>query len=92
MPAIAIIIMESFTKNILLNNIAFRLHFDKINAPKGVKYFVFARDQNGDSYSFNMEKEDSNWRIVNAPRVNDIFLNNEKKLSDAIKEHLDNRR
>lgn len=85
-------IMESFIKNILLNNIAFRVHFDKINAPNGIKYFVFARDQNGESYSFNMEREDSHWRIVNAPRVNDIFLKNEEKLSDAIKEHSDNRR
>lgn len=74
----------SFTIVLVLGGISFRLYFDKINTSKGIKFFVFAEDRSGNRYSFNMEDFGDQWRIVNAPKVSDIFIQNEKQLSDAI--------
>jgi hypothetical protein len=81
--------MESFAKDLLLDNNLFEIHFNKINTPNRIKYFVFAKGQNGDNYFFNMESEGTGWRIVNAPGVSDLFLKNEGKLSDIINEQLE---
>jgi hypothetical protein len=78
--------MRSFVKDIVLNNISFQVHFNEYYSPNGKRYFVFAGNRHGDSYSFNMERKENEWRIVDAPRVHECFLNNEKKLSDLINE------
>ncbi|HWJ25660.1 MAG TPA: hypothetical protein VNS32_03900 [Flavisolibacter sp.] len=79
--------MHSFIKNLILDNLTFEIHFNEYYAPNGVRYFVVARERYGDSYCFNMKKQTDEWRIINAPIVQDLFLNNEKKLSDAIMDH-----
>jgi len=82
--------MHSFITDLILDSLQFEVHFNEYYSPNGIRYFVFARDQNGDSYSFNMEEKNDEWRIINAPRIQDLFLNNEKKFSDAIIEHQKN--
>jgi hypothetical protein len=82
--------MDTFLKKMLLDTTLFEVHFTMINAPNGVKFFVFTCDQRGNTYSFNMERAGSDWRIVNAPSVTELILKNEKGLSEAINQELEN--
>jgi hypothetical protein len=79
--------MDTFFINLLLDTIPMEVHLTRIHAPNGVKYFVFTSDQRGNSYSFNMERNGTEWRIVNAPSVSELILKNEKILSEAIAMH-----
>jgi hypothetical protein len=80
--------MDAFVKDMLLDSYRFKIHFTKINIPTGAKYFVFSSDQKGNTQSFNMERNGTEWRIVNAPSVNELFLKYERRLSEVIKEHI----
>jgi hypothetical protein len=79
--------MNQFTSEVFLHNISFHFHFDKIELSSGIKYFVNAKDQFGNTHSFNMEPKGNSWRIINAPRVNELILNSETKLSNIINQH-----
>jgi hypothetical protein len=81
--------MQSFVVHLVLGSLQAEVHFNAYYAPKGVRYFVYARSRDGESWPFNMEKQWDGWRIVNAPSVNPLFLENERKLSDAITERSD---
>jgi len=76
--------MNTFLKMMLLDTIPFEVHFTMINAPTGVKFFVFTCDERGNIYSFNMEKNGTDWRVVNAASVTELILKNEKRFSEAI--------
>jgi hypothetical protein len=82
--------MDTFSKKILLDTTPFEVHFTMINAPNGIKFFVFACDQGGNTSSFNMERSGNEWRIVNAPKVTELILKSEKRLSEAINQALEN--
>lgn len=55
----------------LLDTIPFEVHFTMINTPNRVKFFVFTCNERGNTYSFNMERDGSDWRVVNTP----VWLN-----------------
>lgn len=82
--------MNSFVKDIVLNNISFQFHFNEYYSPRGTRYFVYVITGNGNSFSFNMERINSDWRIIDAPKLPDYFMCNEKKISDAINDYLKN--
>lgn len=82
--------MQSFVINIVFNQVLFEIHFNEYYAPTGTKYFVYARNRNRNSFSFSMEESAGVWRIVNAPKVDEIFVANVQKLSDAITEQRKN--
>jgi hypothetical protein len=82
--------MHSFVTDFLLGDLQFEVHFDQYYAPNAMRYFVFVKGRSGGSYYFNMEKHADEWKIINAPMVNELFLNNQKKFSDAIIEHHNN--
>lgn len=76
--------MHSFVAALQLGNLRYEVHFDQYYAPDGIRYLVNVRSRNGDSHYFIMEKKTNEWRIVNAPIVSELFLDNEKLFSDFI--------
>jgi acid phosphatase class B len=80
--------MHSFMTNMLLGDLRFEVHFDKYYAPDGVRYLVNVRNRTGDSYYFIMERNNGKWRIVNPLIVNDLFVNNQHRFSEAINLYL----
>jgi hypothetical protein len=79
--------MPSFTADFIIDEIKYRFQFSKINMPNGKKYFVDATTGDDKKYSFVMEQNNSEWRIVNAPKVPEVILNIENELSTIIKEN-----
>lgn len=84
--------MNSFIVHLVLDHLHLEVHFNGYYAPNGIRYFVYARTSEGTSWSFTMEKDQDEWRIVNAPRVEDLFLKNEKKFSESIITHQESSR
>jgi hypothetical protein len=80
--------MHSFVKDVFLNNVLFQVHFNEYYAPGGTRYFVYASSRVGNPCSFNMERENGVWKIIDAPKVEEHFIINEKKFSDAINDYL----
>lgn len=76
--------MDTFLKKMSLDAIPFEVSFTMINARTGVRFFVFTCDEHGNTYSFNMERTGTDWRVVNAHSVAQIILKNEKRLSEVI--------
>ena len=67
----------SVTRRIVIQNIPYEMFFTKISILDGIKYFVYAESEHEGNYAFNMKKVDNDWKIINAPKVPGIFLNNE---------------
>lgn len=79
--------MHAFVIPLVLDNTRFEIHLNEYYTPYGIRYFVFARHPDGRASSFTMEMKNQAWNIINAPRVPELFMNNEKKISDAIIHH-----
>lgn len=77
-----------FTIAMALNDQMFEFCFENIKTTNGMKFFVIAKDQWGNSYSFNMLRNGDTWRIVDAPKVPETIIQNQAILSDRIKEKI----
>jgi hypothetical protein len=78
-----------FTTEMVLNGEMFQFCFDNIETTSGMKFFVIAKDQQGNSYSFNMQRNGEAWRIVDAPKVPQTIIENQAALSDVIKKNIE---
>lgn len=76
--------MESFVKNLELENKRFILRLFRIDVGSSLKFFIQATDENGINYSYSMECEAGEWKLVYATRQNDLIAKHEKKLSEII--------
>lgn len=76
-----------FAKGVILDNKSFDIYFDKINTVDGVKFFVFAKEKHGNGCWFNMERKNGEWRIIDAPKVPEVFIFNEEWFSETINEN-----
>ncbi|MFL5740208.1 MAG: hypothetical protein ACJ75B_08320 [Flavisolibacter sp.] len=79
--------MPSFTADFFIDDVKFQFQFNKISTPNGRKYFVNAINEQNRKYSFVMEQNDREWRIVNAPKLPERILNIENELSTIIKDN-----
>jgi hypothetical protein len=79
--------MPCFTADFVIDNVKYQFRFNKIKTPQGLKYFVDAANNTDSKYLFVMEKEDHEWRIVNAPKLPDPIFAIESKLSTIIRDN-----
>ena len=77
--------MDFFESELLIDNVGYQIRFGKLHTPIGLKYFVDAVSGLDTKYSFMMEQNEGEWRIVSAPKMPDILLNIESALSAIIK-------
>lgn len=78
--------MDGIVKEVMFLQPQLRVQFTRIVQQKGSKYFVTIEDKHGRKHAFDMKKEGQEWRVVNAPKVADFILLQEKKLSSLLKQ------
>lgn len=62
------------------------IHFDVVHTADQIKMLVSVYEGGRKSTFFHMQKKEHHWRIVNAPKVADEYLQMEKMLDTAIKD------
>ena len=63
----------------------FEFHFDEIHSKTSEKFLVSVFHENKRITFFHMQKKETGWKIINAPKVADEFLQLEASLALAIK-------
>ena len=64
----------------------FDFQFDAIHATGKKKFLISVYDNGRRITFFHMEKDYNTWRIINAPKVSNEFLQMEKTLDAAIRQ------
>jgi hypothetical protein len=81
--------MRNFTKSIAVKqDFTPEFSFNCIHTVNGIHYYVYEKDKYGQTLAFNMEERNSEWKIVDAPKVPDWVINIEGQLGRAILENL----
>jgi hypothetical protein len=80
--------MQNFTKRLKTSFGNPEFFFNRIYTVKGIRYYMSVTDQNRQSFFFNIEMENNEWRICNDPVLPDWILALEKDLEQAIYESL----
>ena len=80
--------MDSFSHEILSATRSYRFSFHQIKTPLGTKFFVECNSLGKSPTSFTMEKRDNEWKIIDAPKINDDILYLQPRLSQVLMRHL----
>ncbi|HJW17922.1 MAG TPA: hypothetical protein VJ499_12410 [Flavisolibacter sp.] len=79
--------MQNFQRQVqTATNGIIEFHFEVVHSRSKQSLLVTAFENGRKITFFNMEKKDDNWRIIDAPKVGDRFLEMEKKLEAMIKD------
>ena len=82
-------LMQNFTKQIAVDT-AFnaQFFFHEICKVNGSYYHVSVSDGTGQNFAFSMEIKNGKWKIINAPKVPNWIMTQEKKLGRILKSTL----